>query len=161
GCGGDCGGKTSSNEDGGYEFADVHDGYYRVVVEFEGYSTAEEIINLENGDMVLVNFQLMAGRQLGVNGPGNEMPESISLIEAYPNPFNSTATISLNLRETATVNAVLYDLSGQQVQTIHQGVLSAGQNRFSLNGSNLSVGTYIVRVDTPTQSMTQTLSLVK
>ena len=111
--------------------------------------------------MILLNFQLVEGRQLSVNDPETQMPESISLVEAYPNPFNSTATISLNLWETASVSAVVYDLSGHKVQTIHQGVLPAGQNRFALNGSNLSVGTYIVRVETPTQSMTKTLSLVK
>ena len=93
--------------------------------------------------------------------PNSIVPEEMILVEAYPNPFNPTATIAVNLNEAQSVEVALYDLSGRRITTIHQGMLSAGQHRLTLNGNNLSVGTYLIRVNTPTETVTRSINLVK
>jgi len=68
-----------------------------------------------------------------------------NLLSAYPNPFNSTTRLNLNLVEEQIVDISLFDISGREVQKIaHSQNLSAGRHGFDLT-LHLSAGIYFVR----------------
>jgi len=74
-------------------------------------------------------------------------PGDFRLNENYPNPFNPSTVISFELPASGMVTLTVFDITGRQVETMHQGVLSAGQHDFSFSGQGLASGTYFYRLD--------------
>ena len=71
------------------------------------------------------------------------IPSDYVLRPNYPNPFNPTTTIEFGLPEQATVNLQIYNILGQQVQTIiNNQSMSAGTYRYQWGNANISSGIY-------------------
>ncbi|MCB2211238.1 T9SS type A sorting domain-containing protein [bacterium] len=83
----------------------------------------------------------------------NESPSAIpleyTLSEPYPNPFNPTAQVSVSLPEAAPLAVTVYNMHGQEVARLAEGISSAGTHEFSFDGSELASGVYIVRAVSP------------
>ncbi len=78
---------------------------------------------------------------------GVELPAVFALQGNYPNPFNPTTSIRVDLPEAAQVQVEVYDVLGRQVLTTPVVSLSAGASRsVTLDGSSLTSGTYMYRV---------------
>ena len=73
-------------------------------------------------------------------------PEQISLGSAYPNPFNPSTTLRLYMPLEANINVSVYNIMGQQVDVIHDGLLSSGYTNLTWNAGNFPSGMYIVKV---------------
>jgi len=52
----------------------------------------------------------------------------------YPNPFNSTTTISFSIPEESKVEILIYNIKGQKVKQLIYDELSAGQHSVVWNG---------------------------
>jgi len=84
------------------------------------------------------------------------------MMTAFPNPFQTGTTLQFKLSENATVNAAVYDISGQLVHELFRGTAEAGQlYSWNFEGSNLAEGVYYFRVGTPTGIHTKKLVLTK
>lgn len=92
---------------------------------------------------------------------GSEIPEILQLGQNYPNPFNPTTKIDFALPESAQVTLEVYNMLGQQVATLENGRLSAGQHSVSFDATDLSSGIYLYRLQAGDQTLTRTLTLVK
>ena len=91
-----------------------------------------------------------------------EMPENFSLSPAYPNPFNPTTTLELAIPEAGYVSVKVYNLVGQEVATLVDGVMDATPSHtFQWNAGSLSSGVYLVRAEGAGQVTTQKLTLLK
>jgi len=55
-------------------------------------------------------------------------PDRLTLIESYPNPFNSSTTLSYSLPRQSPIKFAIYDLSGRLVETLTQGITEAGEH---------------------------------
>ncbi len=80
------------------------------------------------------------------------LPSSFALENAYPNPFNPSTTIRFALPSTATVKLVVYNVLGQQVAQLIDGVMAAGQHEVQWNAltgsrSQIASGVYFYRLD--------------
>ncbi len=86
----------------------------------------------------------------------------VELSNAAPNPFTATTGLSLRLAREQRVSVKVYDLSGRHVQTLHDGVLVAGEaHRFTFDGADLSSGVYLVRVTGEHFAQTRQVTLVR
>ncbi len=74
----------------------------------------------------------------------NEIPAEFQLQKIYPNPFNSTGIIRVDLPESALLSLKVYNITGQTVSVLNNTIIQAGSHSFSLNGDHLSAGMYIV-----------------
>lgn len=92
---------------------------------------------------------------------GNSLPDTIQLLPAYPNPFNPSTNITFQLPETDHVKISVYDLNGREVSVLVDRVFTAGTHQLKLNASDVSSGTYIVRMQSGVNIKTQTLTLIK
>jgi fibronectin type 3 domain-containing protein len=93
-----------------------------------------------------------------------QFPEAITKISdvsgvvVYPNPTNGAVNVAI---ESSTINAVtvnIVDAMGKLVYVKANSVLAAGTNNLSIDLSNLSVGTYVVRVIAKDGTFEKTIS---
>lgn len=64
------------------------------------------------------------------------LPDSYLLGQNFPNPFNPMTTIRFDLPSTGFVRVSVYNLLGQEVATLVNGVLSSGRHEITWNGRN-------------------------
>lgn len=77
-----------------------------------------------------------------------QMPSSFQLDQNYPNPFNPSTTISFALHSSGRVSLKIYNVLGQQVAVLLDGVKSAGVYKVTFDASALSSGVYFYRLST-------------
>jgi len=68
------------------------------------------------------------------------------LISAYPNPCNTNTTIRFELQKADIVNISICNLVGQPVRTLTEQFYPSGTHELKCNISNLSPGSYIVKL---------------
>ncbi len=65
---------------------------------------------------------------------------------AYPNPFNPSALIPIELSREAVVEAKLYTLAGREIATLANGTMNAGVHELCIAADNMTTGLYLVKV---------------
>jgi hypothetical protein len=89
------------------------------------------------------------------------LPTSPDMVRAFPNPFNPTTTLAVELAETGNVELSIFNLNGQKVQTLVNGSLSAGSHQLSFNAAGLPSGMYLARLSTVSGEQVTRLVLTK
>jgi hypothetical protein len=84
------------------------------------------------------------------------------LYQNYPNPFNPTTVIRYQLPATSNVSLKVYNLLGQEVATLYEGIRKRGDYEAIFDGSKLAGGVYFYRLTTSTDFVqTRKLLLLK
>lgn len=91
----------------------------------------------------------------------DELAKDFLLHSNYPNPFNPSTTIAFDLPKQAKVTLVIYDLLGNEVETLVDKELSSGKYRATWEASGLTSGTYFYRIDAGDWSATERMTLLK
>ena len=86
---------------------------------------------------------------------------TVTLGENFPNPFNPTTVIPVEIGTAQNVRLVVYDLLGRSVQTLVDGELSAGRHEFTFQAGHLATGVYLVRLEAAGVVQTQRITLMK
>lgn len=82
-----------------------------------------------------------------VNDPAiSTLPEEFRAGAVYPNPFNAETAIPLELPQRSQVKIELFNVRGQCLGVIFEGVQNAGWAKISYNASHLASGIYFYRV---------------
>jgi hypothetical protein len=90
----------------------------------------------------------------------NNIPTSFQ-ISAYPNPFNETANVSIELAKPGQVNLELYDCLGRLQNKLLRGFLDGGSYLFQLDGHNLGSGVYFIKLVNQGQTKIIKINLIK
>jgi hypothetical protein len=77
---------------------------------------------------------------------GASRPIRFSLGQNHPNPFNPATVIEYSIPRTEAVSLKIYNLLGDEVQTLVNGIQEPGAYRVRLNGSRLVAGIYLYRI---------------
>jgi hypothetical protein len=88
-------------------------------------------------------------------------PDAISLSDAYPNPFNPTTSFELQVGTAGHVTMNVYNLMGQNVGTLVNNTMDAGNYNITWDATNFSSGMYIVKAETVNGIASQKVMLVK
>lgn len=89
----------------------------------------------------------------GIDGPGvAAVPARFELHQNYPNPFNPSTTIRYDVTKKTRVVMKIYNMLGQEVRTLVNGVQPAGQLSVVWDGKNqagqfVSSGIYVYRIE--------------
>jgi hypothetical protein len=75
------------------------------------------------------------------------LPGILLLNANYPNPFNQITNLRISVTAMEHVRIRLYDVLGQEVEVLCDGVLTPGTYHISIEGSNLPSGVYMLRVE--------------
>jgi hypothetical protein len=87
--------------------------------------------------------------------------KSLSLAQNYPNPFSTSTTIPLVMKNDDVVTLSVTDILGREVAVVYHGRLAAGEHRIPCNVPYLGAGIYTYTVKTSMGSIARTMSLVK
>jgi hypothetical protein len=97
----------------------------------------------------------------GINPISNEIPESYSLKQNFPNPFNPETNINFELPKNGNVTLKVYDVLGNLVTTLYDGYKSAGVYNATFNGAGYASGIYFYKLQIDGFSDVKRMVLVK
>jgi endonuclease I len=83
------------------------------------------------------------------------------LHQNYPNPFNPTTNISYELKNAVDVTLSVYNVLGQKVVTLVDGMKNAGSHSATFDASGLSSGVYFYQLRAGEVTFTQKMLLSK
>jgi Secretion system C-terminal sorting domain len=83
------------------------------------------------------------------------------LSQNYPNPFNPSTIIQFSVPSQSMVNLTVYNILGQKVATLINGVKAAGSYEINFNAARLSTGVYIYRLESGNNIITKKMTLLK
>ncbi len=87
-------------------------------------------------------------------------------LASRPNPFHSSADITLSVRSGQKGKLAVYDVSGRLVRTLHDGAVPAGVSAFSWDGRNsrgvqVRTGIYFLTFEGTEETATRKLVLLR
>ncbi|MCC6397483.1 MAG: T9SS type A sorting domain-containing protein [Bacteroidetes bacterium] len=91
----------------------------------------------------------------------DQKPQGFRLEQNYPNPFNPSTTIEMGVGERSAVSLEVYNVLGQRIRTLAEGVFNAGTYKVMFDGAGLSSGLYFYRLSTPGWVQTRMMAMVK
>ena len=83
------------------------------------------------------------------------------LSQNYPNPFNPTTTIKFNIPDAGNVKLSVYNLLGQEIQTLVNGFMESGSHSVNFDASNLNSGIYLYKLEANGFNQTRKMTLIK
>jgi FG-GAP-like repeat/Secretion system C-terminal sorting domain len=86
-----------------------------------------------------------------VEQSGQYLPSAYKMSAAYPNPFNPTTSLAIDLPEAADLSVVVFNVSGRLVTTLAGGQHMAGTHTVTFDASGMASGLYFVRATVPGQ----------
>jgi hypothetical protein len=104
---------------------------------------------------------LMDGLTTGVKVAGPFLPRTAALAQNFPNPFNPTTVIGYRVPGLALVTLKVYDVLGREVATLVNEEQGPGSYTVRFDGSRLSSGMYVYRMQAGSFVQAKTLLLLK
>ncbi|MCP4631954.1 MAG: T9SS type A sorting domain-containing protein [candidate division Zixibacteria bacterium] len=95
------------------------------------------------------------------NAQSDILPQVTTLLNSYPNPFNATTGIPFDLAQSGNVSLKVYNLSGQLVETLVDGQMSAGSHIINWDASVVSSGIYFYKLTAGNYVTTKKMNLLK
>ena len=90
--------------------------------------------------------RVTAAVKVGMGSHDESLPATLT--GNYPNPFNPVTTITYTVKEREKVKITVWDLSGQLIAILFDGVRDVGEFEVTFEGSERISGTYFVRLET-------------
>ncbi len=101
------------------------------------------IIHLPLTDLILtITYQPATA----VKRTSNSKPSYFHLDQNYPNPFNPATTIYYSISQREFVSLSVYDLQGKEVHALVNQMQDPGNYETIFNGSGLTSGIYLCRL---------------
>ena len=89
------------------------------------------------------------------------VPGDFTIGAAYPNPFNPTTQMTLDLITDANVTVKVFNTMGQLVDVIAEGQMAGGSYNLTWDGTNASSGIYFIQTEVGSDIQNQKIMLIK
>lgn len=161
----------------GFEMILSHDDGFSIIPTKAGYiskafTTGNEtkviILNHETNELFTTkgNFEIVEVIAATLDGVQLffdlvTLPSDFSVSHAFPNPFNPVTSFQVSIPQNGFTTVSVYNLRGQNMETIHEGELTAGVHHFGWNGKTTASGIYLLRSQWKDKVSIQKLILMK
>ncbi len=88
-------------------------------------------------------------------------PNTFTLYQNFPNPFNNTTVIKFDLPATSKVEIFLYDILGRQLRNILEDEMEIGTHKVNLTLNDFASGVYFYKIKAGDFVQTKKLMLLK
>ncbi len=141
-------------------------GTVMLVADREGYDPAETELTVSGGTFSVENVDF----SMKASGPVTSeetpsLPASYQLGQNYPNPFNPATTIRFEIPSAGIARLTVYNLLGEELATLVDGLLQAGRHSVVWDGTDhagrsVSSGVYFYRLTVSNGSGEQEFSRI-
>ncbi len=102
----------------------------------------------------------------GVPNQDDHVPPAPAALSVYPNPSHGQACIKAFLPERGVVELGIYDLKGRKVRSLYSGIMTSGSHLLDFetanaDGKSLPAGIYLIRMKTPSATLSKRISLIR
>ncbi|MBN2009169.1 T9SS type A sorting domain-containing protein [candidate division KSB1 bacterium] len=166
------------SEAGAYQVTDLAAGKYItaafVDIDGDGIYTAGEPMAMSprlvtvtgQSETSNVNINVTTDGTTGVSASGNNAtPEKFSLLPNYPNPFNPSTTIEFEVAEATHMSIKIFNIRGEEVATLVNGVVQPGVHHVTWDASNVmngqASGVYLCKLQAGSLTDMRKLTLIK
>jgi hypothetical protein len=112
-------------------------------------SAAGQVVHVWTGQVSgIIGNATFDGGDLYVSTP--ELTAAVKSLEVsiFPNPCQSYATISFQLKYSSSISLIVYNLNGQRLMTLPETRLTEGKQTIQLKVDDLDAGSYIFKLAT-------------
>ncbi|MEE8149247.1 MAG: T9SS type A sorting domain-containing protein [candidate division Zixibacteria bacterium] len=122
------------------EAIEMSDPYHKLMFVYHDYDA--------NGDIAGIRAEYPAFADVVVDSDPIDgvLPTVFALDQNYPNPFNPSTEISFALPTSGRVSLIIYNVLGQEVETLVDGNMDAGNHTVTWEASSYSSGVYFYRL---------------
>jgi len=117
----------------------------------KAHSQIEEVVASSKSD----------GQHKETLNQSQKLPREFSLGDNYPNPFNPTTMIPINLPKESHVEVVVYNIAGQRVATLANREYQAGSYQLRFDAHQLASGVYFIRARLGEKTFIRRVTLIK
>jgi hypothetical protein len=93
--------------------------------------------------------------------PRAPRPADFGITAAWPNPFNPSTRVAFRLDHEGPIDLALFNLQGQRLRSVAQGVLPAGEHQALVDGSGLASGLYLLSLESGGRRSVHKVMLLK
>ena len=97
----------------------------------------------------------------GINLIAGEIPVDFYLYSNYPNPFNPSTKIKIDIPKSSYVKLIVYDILGREIKTLVNEKLNAGRYETNWDGSSYPSGVYFYKLITDEYVSVKKMLLMK
>ncbi|MGE5810545.1 MAG: endo-1,4-beta-xylanase [Ignavibacteria bacterium] len=112
---------------------------------------AKDILQAAINNLIITGVESFAGSNV----------KSYSLSQNYPNPFNPSTIIKYSIPQNGYISLKVFDLQGEEVATLSEGVRQAGSYSVTFDASGLANGVYLYQLKSNGFMETKKLLLLK
>jgi arginine utilization protein RocB len=95
----------------------------------------------------------------------DSMPQIALSLNCYPNPFNPETTISFSSEKDTNVKLTVYNIAGQKITELFNDTIDSKTkitwSGTDAGGNNVASGIYFIKLQTPENTVTQKILLLK
>ncbi|MCB0732697.1 MAG: T9SS type A sorting domain-containing protein, partial [Ignavibacteriae bacterium] len=140
-------------------------------IEPDGNGATLELLDFNSDNSLAENWKASEGN--GTPGKMNsglvsiddkeiiDIPNSYQLFQNYPNPFNPSTTIKFAVPKQSKVAIKIFDVLGNEIKTLHEGIKQTGTHLINFNAGNLSSGVYFYKLQYGNSQLIKKLILLK
>lgn len=123
-------------------------------------------VELTDPGWTLDNIQVLTGTSVPTQDETVPAPVLTALYPNFPNPFNPSTTIAYSLAAPERVKIAIYNIRGQNVRTLVDGLQTSGNHQLVWDGKDgqgrdLGSGVYLCRLESGSFFRTQKMMLLK
>lgn len=100
-----------------------------------------------NAELNRPNISLTMSQPIKINNISGTVPNSFSVSQNHPNPFNPQTKINFDVSENGFVILKVYDILGREVTTLVNEIKTPGKYSVDFNGNELSSGIYFYKFE--------------
>ncbi|MCI0493572.1 carboxypeptidase regulatory-like domain-containing protein, partial [candidate division KSB1 bacterium] len=167
---------VQSNVDGSYAIAGLPPGDYIFQAAKLNYNSqyngnvenfADAVALTVNSGIVELDFTLRSQNTIDIDSPDtDQLPSSVELYGNYPNPFNPETAITFALPDAQQVTLSIFNVRGEIVTQLHDGILKAGRHQLLWTGRNqmgqmVSSGIYFYRLKCEDANLIRKMLLIR
>jgi immune inhibitor A len=133
---------------------------------YDGDNTYVAVSNISSSSATMTaDFQVSLSSG-DVDPDDNLLPKNAFLSQNFPNPFNSSTVINLNISAATRLSMTVYDILGRPVRRLLEGEFGPGELNIGWNGMDdkgiaLPSGIYFYRLNYPNGNETKKMILLK
>jgi hypothetical protein len=118
-------------------------------------------ITVSGGRLNLYNSAMLMQNLTAIGNQTNSIPALYRLYQNYPNPFNPSTVLAFDIPKDGYVSLKIYNTLGEEVASVADGFMKAGEYQKVFKADNLPSGIYLYKLTTGSFSETRKMTLIK